>query len=58
MSVMERICKTCKHFRQHYIKRGKKYWEVYDGHCVFPRCKLRKPDTKACLNYNEIEKEN
>ena len=55
---MEKICKTCKHFRQHYIKRGKRYWEVNDGHCVFPRCKLRKPDTKACLNYDMINKEN
>ena len=45
-------CKTCRHFRQHYIRYGRSYREAYCGHCVYPRVKQRSPDTKGCI-YHE-----
>lgn len=27
-------CRTCKHFRQHYIKRNSTFWDINCGHCV------------------------
>lgn len=48
----ERICQTCKHFYQHYVKRKENnYMECSSGHCVYPQCKLRYSDTKACQHY-------
>ena len=47
------ICKNCKHFRQHYIKRGNRYDEIHYGHCVYPRLKKRNTDEKACEHYKE-----
>ncbi len=46
-------CLTCKHFRQHYIRRGRSYMPISDGHCVFPRLKLRKQDTPACPHHKK-----
>ena len=48
-------CKTCKHFRQHYVQFGRRYGEVYCGHCVHPRLKSRLPDTPACKHFAERE---
>lgn len=45
-------CKTCKHFRQHYIKYGRgSYQEISYGHCVHPRLKKRESTTKACEHF-------
>ena len=41
MDDKTRICKYCKHFRFHYIKRGFVYLPIEDGHCVYPRLKRR-----------------
>lgn len=41
-------CKTCKHLRQHYVRRSRGYAWTNCGHCVYPRLKLRRPDTTAC----------
>jgi hypothetical protein len=46
-------CKTCKHFRQHYIKFGNSYREILYGHCVYPRLKRRESATPACEHYEE-----
>mgnify|MGYP001054272603 FL=1 len=48
----EPVCRTCKHFRQHYVKWGEdRYRECGSGHCVYPRRKPRYNDTKACRYY-------
>lgn len=48
----EKICQTCKHFYQHYVKWGEdEYRECGSGHCMYPRRKLRYIDAKACQNY-------
>ena len=47
----ELICKNCKHFRQHYIKRGRSYAKLTYGHCVYPRLKKREGYTIACEHF-------
>lgn len=47
----EQTCETCKHFRQHYIKFGKRYQPIHYGHCVYPRLKKRETITPACVNW-------
>jgi len=49
----DKCCKNCKHFRQHYIKSGKRYNKIHYGHCVYPRLKKRETDQKACEHYKE-----
>ena len=49
-------CKDCKHFRQHYIKFGRRYSEITYGHCVYPMLKKRESDTPACKYFNEHKK--
>lgn len=52
----ERICQTCKYFRQHYVKWGDdSYHMCGSGHCVYPRRKPRYNEAKACQHY--IKKE-
>lgn len=49
---IERICQTCEHFYQHYVKcSGDYYFQCSSGHCVYPLLKLRYNDTKACRHY-------
>ncbi len=50
---MEPICKNCKHFRAHYVKTGRSYNQISDGHCVYPMLKIRKAATKACEHFRE-----
>ncbi len=54
---MERVCKECVHFRQHYIKSGYRYSPIRYGHCVYPRLKKRESDASACICYKAREKE-
>ena len=56
MTVKEECCKSCKHFRQHYVKMGRRYSEVFCGHCVYPRLKTRKPDAEGCKYYKASSK--
>ena len=49
----EKICKSCKHFRLHYIKLGRSYRSLRYGHCVYPRCKKREADCPACANWTQ-----
>ena len=51
----KKTCETCKHFRLHYIKRGKSYSPLYYGHCVYPRLKKRETETLACEHYYEVK---
>jgi len=53
----EKICQTCKHFRQHYVRTARgSYTMCGSGHCVFPRRKPRRNDAKACEHYIPKEK--
>jgi len=47
-----KICRTCKHFRQHYIKFGRSYREIAYGHCVHPKLKKRETNSPACEHYD------
>ena len=47
-----RFCAYCKHYVQHYNKRGT---AVNAGHCTEPRIKDRWPLTRACERYREKE---
>lgn len=50
---MDNICRNCKHFRKHYVKFGRSFKEISDGHCVYPMLKTRRADTKACEHIRE-----
>lgn len=52
---MENICKNCRYFRQHYVKFGRRYDEIYYGHCVYPRLKKRECAAKACEYFKSRE---
>lgn len=39
----EKLCRDCKHFRQHYVLCRGEYSACYAGHCVYPRVKAREP---------------
>lgn len=40
-------CYNCTHFYQHYSKEG---YEIYAGHCSYPRIKPRNPGD-TCQNF-------
>lgn len=51
--MSDHTCLDCKHYRRHYIKQGKNYYVlIADGHCVYPRLKLRKANTPACDRFS------
>lgn len=52
----EKLCKHCRHFRQHYIRFGWRYEPVNCGHCVYPRRKTRRPDD-TCARWTAREGE-
>lgn len=51
--MQERICLNCRYFWRHYVRDGKTYIAIAEGHCVFPRCKIRKVETPACAHDRE-----
>ena len=38
----EKTCETCRHFRRHYVKRGRNWY--------------KQTDTPACHRYSEAQK--
>jgi len=50
---MEKVtCVSCRHYRQHYIRDERwQYSPTADGHCVYPRLKMRKSVETACANF-------
>ena len=42
-------CQECMHYRRHYVKIGREFYEIHDGHCVYPRMKRRRAEDDACL---------
>ncbi len=53
---MENTCKSCKYFIQHYIKQKTRFRSVIHGHCIYPKIKASKQDTKACRYFEEPSK--
>lgn len=49
----EPVCKTCIHYRQHYVLDEQRCTSVNCGHCIYPRVKHREPNTKACQHYDQ-----
>lgn len=48
----EETCKSCVHFRLHYIRNSRgKYREMAYGHCMEPRLKIRFANNKACQHW-------
>ena len=47
----EKTCKTCTHYRRHYIIHKDRATAVNCGHCVAVRLKKRRPDDAACGHY-------
>ena len=47
----DQTCKSCVHFRQHYVLDEQRGMAVGCGHCVYPRIKHRKPDGTACVHF-------
>lgn len=45
---MEKVCKDCKHFRQHYVKVEDRFVKAYCGHCTKPMLKYLPPDSEGC----------
>ena len=45
---MEKTCKDCKYFYQHYGLIDGKLFCIRCGHCVRGRVKHRRPDMDAC----------
>ena len=48
----QKTCKTCVHYRQHYAFNQRMIFQVYCGHCTYPKIKSKRPDTKACAHYS------
>lgn len=48
MKIKERGCGDCKYYLAHFAKMDGRLFEVYCGHCYYPRIKKREPDTKPC----------
>lgn len=54
MDTQGKTCESCKHFRRHYVRRGKNYYiPLAFGHCVEPRCRDKETETPACWRYLE-----
>ena len=51
----ERICKQCKHFRQHFVLDSQVCVAINCGHCVYPQIKHRQAKRKACEYFAERE---
>ena len=49
----QKNCGNCKHFYQHYVKSGKRFIPLDQGHCVHPRLKDRTRSTAACPRFSE-----
>jgi len=47
----QKVCCTCKHFRQHYLLFRGEYYPAWCGHCTLVRAKHRNPGQKGCENW-------
>lgn len=44
-------CKDCKHFMQHYVFSDGAFHWAYCGHCIQPKLRSKKPDSKICDHF-------
>ena len=44
-------CRTCTHYRQHYVLDELGCIAIDCGHCTYPRLKHREPENKGCQHY-------
>lgn len=49
---MHDTCASCRYFRRHYVKNGRGYAPIAQGHCVHPRLKDRSDETPACARFS------
>lgn len=49
----QKICGTCAYYMQHYALDKSRIFRVCCGHCIYARAKVKKPQTKACENYEQ-----
>ena len=50
-------CHNCRHFVQHYHRRGAVFYGVDAGHCTAgKRFKQCKPSNRGCVNWEEKAK--
>ncbi len=49
--MVERQCRECQHYLQHYTLDKRKIFRVHCGHCTLDRPKRKLPDAKACNNF-------
>jgi hypothetical protein len=53
--VEQRVCGTCVHYRQHYIRTPQgMYYPLWYGHCARPRRRHPAPDF-GCENWEGAE---
>lgn len=45
----KQVCYTCAHYQQHYYREEEQYYEVFYGHCITPRLKIRRPSQTCQL---------
>lgn len=50
---MEKTCSDCKRFVQHYGLHDGRIFKIYCGHCACKKVKTKKPDCKACDNFEQ-----
>jgi len=49
--MKESSCKNCTHYRQHYTFDKRRIFQVYCGHCTFPKIRRKLPDADICENF-------
>lgn len=53
--VEKRVCGTCVHYRQHYVRTGKgDYYPLWYGHCIQPWRRHPEPDS-GCERWEGTE---
>ena len=50
-------CENCQYFMQHYVLCGDRLIQANCGHCTFSRPKTKRPNRKACENFQLGEKD-
>ena len=57
MEEQKKVCRSCIHYRQHYILDSQRCSRVCCGHCVYPRIKHRSPENRACDYFKQCSSE-
>lgn len=49
--MVEKRCKSCQYYLQHYTFDNRKIFSVHCGHCTLVKAKRKLPDSKACEKF-------